>query len=315
MNNYGTLTQEQGEVCHKAMLERLKGELRITKYAQKSLSAPKNAGDVISYRKSAGFSEAISTTALTEGVAPSELNLNMVKISSTVKQYGDFTKITDKLLEVGLDPMLVVASEEIGIRAGEKTEAIALNSIMGGTNIFYGGDKTARNLLTKDDKMSAKLLLRISTFLKKARAKQLTLEDGTKGYICLLNPAQAYDLKQDPDWKAANTYVNTKNIEEGEIGKYMGITCVEYDYAPILTGAGAASADVYQAIVLSEGFFGLPDIEGSSKPEIIIKNSTGDSSDTSNPLNQYSTVGFKMLLDCLILDNVRGVRIETGSTY
>lgn len=93
------------------------------------------------------------------------------------------------------------------------------------------------------------------------------------------------------------------------------IYVVEYDFAPVLTGAGASGADVFQAIVLSEGAFGMPDIEGSAKPEMIVKVPKADNSNTEDPLNQRSTIGFKCLFDVVILDQLRVVRVETGSSY
>lgn len=90
------------------------------------------------------------------------------------------------------------------------------------------------------------------------------------------------DLIQTQEWKDQNTYVSTANRESGEIGRMYGIKFIEYDFAPKFVGAGAAGIDTYACLFLGRDAFGVVDIEGSSKPEIIVK--TAGSAGTADPL-------------------------------
>ena len=314
MNTYGNLTAEQAEFYSRTLLDRLKGELMITKYAQKGMGLPKNAGDKISFRRFGSLK--VDTTQLTEGVTPTALTASVSKVEGTVKQFGDYLVVTDKLQLTGLDPVITELSEVLGEQAGEKIETITLETLTGGTQVVYGGGKLSRSTLTKDDVLTADMLLKIATQLKAVKAKPITLPDGTKGYLMFANTKQAYDLKKDPKWIEANhNHKDASAIIDGCIGKYMGIYVIEYDFAPVLEGEGASSADVFQALVLSEGAFGMPDIEGSAKPQMIVKVPEGSNSNTSDPLNQRSTLGWKNLFEVLILDELRLVRVETGSSF
>ena len=109
-----------------------------------------------------------------------------------------------------------------------------------------------------------------------------------------------------------NTYVDTKNREQGIAGQMYGIYFLESTTAPVFGGAGAASIDVYATIVIGEGAYGIPDIQGSSKPEIIVKNSDGNRDDTSNPLNLYSTIAWKSAFTALRLQEKAIVRYESA---
>lgn len=314
MNTYGNLTAEQATFYSRTLLDRLKGELVITKYAQKGMGLPKNSGDKISFRKFGSL--AVNTNKLEEGITPTALQASVSKIEGTVKQFGDYLIVTDKLQLTGLDPVVTELSEVLGEQAGEKIEAITLATLTAGTQVVYGGGKLARTELTKEDVLTADMILKVATQLKSVKAKPISLPDGSKGYIMFANTKQAYDLKKDKKWIEANHNHNDASaIIDGCIGKYMGVYVVEYDFAPVLPGAGASNADVFQAIVLSEGAFGMPDIEGSAKPQMIVKVPEGANSNTSDPLNQRSTLGWKNLFEVLILDELRLVRVETGSSF
>lgn len=311
---YSGLTAEQGEFYSRTLLDRLKGQLMITKYAQKGMGIPKNSGDKISFRKFGALT--YETTELAEGVTPTALKSSVSKIDTTVKQFGDYLVITDKLQTVGLDPVITELTEVLGEQAGEKIETITLNTLTAGTNVVYANGRVGRANIEKTDVLTADLILKVATQLKSVKAKPITLPDGSKGYLMFVNPKQAYDLKKDQKWIEANHNFNdAKAIIDGVIGKYMGVYVVEYDFAPVVTGGGSASTDVYQALVLSEGAFGMPDVDSSAKPEFILKVPKGDNANTDDPLNQRNTIGWKNLFGVLILDQLRLVRVETGSSF
>lgn len=313
-NTYGNLTSEQAEFYSRTLLDRLNGQLLITKYAQKGLGAPKNAGDKVSYRRFNSL--AVNTTELSEGVTPTALTASIAKVEGQVKQFGDYLVVTDKLQTVGLDPVITELSEVLGEQAGEKIETITVNTLTAGTNVVYAGGRVSRETIEAGDVLTADIILKVATQLKDAKAKPITLPDGTKGYIMFAHTKQAYDLKKDTKWIEANqNHKDASAIINGCIGKYMGVYVVEYDFAPVLDDAGSSDTDVFQAIVLSEGAFGMPDIEGSAKPEFILKVPKGDNTNTDDPLNQRSTIGWKNLFDVVILDQLRIVRVETASSF
>lgn len=312
---YGNLTAEQAEFYSRTLLDRLKGQLMITKYAQKGMGMPKNAGDKVSFRRFGALT--VNTTELTEGVTPTALQASVSKIEGQVKQFGDYLIVTDKLQTVGLDPVITELTEVLGEQAGEKIETITLNTLTAGTNVVYPNGRVGRSAIEAGDVLTADMILKIATQLKAVKAKPITLPDGSKGYLMFANTKQAYDLKKDQKWIEANhNHKDASAIIDGCIGKYMGIFVIEYNYSPVLENAGAGSSvDVYQAIVLSEGAFGMPDVEGSAKPEFILKVPKGDNANTSDPLNQRSTIGWKNLFDVMILDELRLVRVETASSF
>ena len=85
------LTSEHAEFYQDAMLERLLPNLVFMKYGEKK-NIPKNAGATTSFRRLNSL--AVSTTAVTEGVTPDGVDLNITKVAATVNTYGNWTKIS-----------------------------------------------------------------------------------------------------------------------------------------------------------------------------------------------------------------------------
>lgn len=312
------LSAENAEFYNRNLLEALTAETMLVKYAEKSTSIPKNSGDTISFRRYNNIDQsAYSLDALTEGVTPNAITSTVSKISTSVKQYGDFLMVTDVLNLVGLDNNIVELSNVLGRQAGEKTERIVQQTIYAGTNVLYGGAKTSRATITATDVFTTDLLLRIATIMKDNKVKPVDLGEGYgKGYPILVSTKQAYDLKKDKLWIDAQVNNgNQKGLIDGYVGKMFGIHVIEYDMAPFYDNAGASGADVYGAICFGQGAFGIPDIENSSSPRMIIKNSEGNSADTSNPLNLYSTVGWKSLFGVIRLQELALLRVETSSSF
>lgn len=303
------LTAEQHEYYQDAMLERLLPELVYMNYGQKK-NIPKNKGAATSFRRLNSL--AVSTTAITEGVTPDGVNLDITKIVATVSEYGNWTKISEFINMTGFDPLLTEVSELMGENAGESIDTIIKDIIAAGTNVIYANSKTARNTITATDKITALDILRVRRTLKRNKVKKIKLPGGNMGWVAFIHTDVATDLMQTQEWKDQNTYVNTKNREEGTLGLMYGIYFIEVDNAVKFAGAGDAGADVYGTLFVGRGAYGVPDIEGSSKPEIIVHKA--GSGGTADPLNQFNTVAWKCAFTAIRLNELCIVRYESGAT-
>ena len=306
---YNALTAEQAEFYQRAMLERLINNVVFMNYGQKK-NIPNRAGATTSFRRL--DLPTLSTTAIVEGTTPTALDLSITKISATVSQYGAWTKISDFLDLTGLDPVLTETSQMFGDHAGLSMDQVVRDIVAAGTNVQYASTATSRLTVAAGMKISAADIIKMRTTMKKNNVKQVTLPSGGKGYIAFTHPDVVANIMTLQEWKDQNTYVDVKNREQGIAGQMYGIYFLEANTAPIFTGAGAAGIDVYGTLVIGDGAFGIPDVGGSSKPEIIVKNAKGDSSDTSNPMNLYSTVAWKSAFTAVRLNEKCILRYESA---
>lgn len=110
----------------------------------------------------------------------------------------------------------------------------------------------------------------------------LETNNGTKFdgdyYIAFIHPHQARGLRDDPDWINASLYSGATALFNGEIGRFEDVRFisttvmpngansavdpdtneyVDLGYTPTLDGAGASSADIYQALIFGENSYGF----------------------------------------------------------
>ena len=300
---YGGLTAEQKTFYDRTLLSRLLPSLVFAKYGQKK-SAPKKEGDTINFRRFNSLSAA--TTPLTEGVTPSGNTLNISSVVATVAQYGDFVQISDKLDLVGIDPVLTEAGQLLGEQAGLTLDTVVRDIVVTGTNVQYAGGATSRVTVAKSMVLNGTEIKKAVRTLRKANAKPV---DGNC-YIGIIGPDAEFDLMNDTAWVDVSKYAASTQIFEGEIGKLFGVRFVRTSNNKVFAAAGATSADVHVTMIIGKDAYGVVDVEGSSKPEMIVK--PHGSAGTADPLNQIATSGWKALYTAKILNDLCMVRIEHG---
>lgn len=194
-------------------------------------------------------------------------------------------------------------------QAGLSMDQIVRDIVAAGTNVLYANSRASRITVAAADKITAADIIKMRTIMVKNNVKKIKLPSGGKGYIAFTNPEVIANIMTLPEWKDQNTYVDTKNREQGIAGQMYGIYFMEATTAPVFAGAGAAAIDVYGTIVIGEEAYGIPDISGSSKPEIIVKKGEGD---TSNPMNLYSTIAWKSAFTAVRLNEKCILRYESA---
>lgn len=306
---YNTLSAEQAEFYQRTMLERLIDQEVFMKYGKKH-NIPKRAGATTSFRRLE--LPTLSTNAIVEGTHPDAIDLTINKITATVKQYGAWTKTSDFLDLTGLDAIITETAQMFGDHAGLSMDIIVRDIVAAGTNVKYANNKASRVTVAAADKITAADIIKLRTIMVKNNVKQIKLPNGGKGYVAFTHPEVVANIMNLTEWKEQNVYVDTKNREQGIAGQMYGIYFLEANTAPVFTGAGATGIDVYATLVIGEEAFGIPDVGGSSKPDIIVKNSNGDSNDTSNPMNLYSTIAWKSTFTAVRLNEKCILRYESA---
>lgn len=298
------LTSENAEFYQRSLLERLQDSIFFMKYGKKT-KIPRSAGATTSWRRLE--MPAVTTTAITEGVTPNGIDLTINKVSATVQQFGTFTKLTDFIDFVGLDPLVTEVSQLFGDHAGLTMDIIVRDILKAGTNVQYANSRASHATLAAGDKITAAEIQKARATMKKNNVKPIKLPNGNLGYIAFVHPDTVTQIFNLQEWKDQNTYVDAKNREAGIAGQMYGIYFMEATTAPVFTdgGAGANLAGKY-IIIIGEGAFGIPDIEGSSKPEIIV---CADAN-TENPMGLYKTVAWKSCFTAARLNEACILRLE-----
>ena len=246
-------------------------------------------------------------TPLVEGVTPDGKKLTVTEIKAIVEQYGDYIEITDRVDTTGIDPVLTEAADILGEMAGVLLDDMCRDCLCSGTNVVYAGGKTERAAIVPTDVLTGAIVKKAVKVLKKANVKRIN-----GYYIGLIDPDCASDLMDDPLWQDVSKYNGGEQIMKGELGKIHGVRFFETSNAKVFEGAGADAANIHSTIILGQDAYGITDVEGSSKPQMIIKDF--GSAGTADPLDQRATAGYKALFTTLRLQELAIVRIESGIT-
>jgi N4-gp56 family major capsid protein len=141
-------------------------------------------------------------------------------------------------------------------------------------------------------------------------------------YVGIINPINAYDLMTSGGWKGWQQYTSPEMMYKGEIGKVGGVRFVESSDAPAYSLSGdtldTASGTMYGTLIFGKHAYGVTEISGKNTGnrrkgfEMFIK--PVGSAGTADPVNQTSTVGFKMTMAAKILNKSAGVWVISNST-
>lgn len=264
---------------------------------------PPHSGLVMNMRKLIPLET--NTKALSEGDPGESVMLAETEVTVQLQQYGEYARCTDKLDLTHLDMDIMRRTKLFGDVGARSIDAVVREELAKCANVIYAGGKASRAELTAADKLTSRELRKAVKTLKKNHAQ-------TFGgyYVAIIGPDTMYDLQEDEAFVKVSQYQDKENIYTGEVGRLFGVRLVETTEAKIFEGAGASGADVASVIVLGQYAYGVTSLKGA-KPRVIVK--PAGSAGTADPLDQISTVGWKMDgFGAKLLQPEYAVRIECG---
>ena len=267
-----------------------------------------------------GFNRlSLALTPLNEGITPAGQNLTMNSVTAVLSQYGDFTVISDVAEFLYDRSMIKDASDVLGIQSSETIDTTIMNVVAAGTNVIYGdGTVSTRATVATTMKLTSALITRDVRFLERNNVEKFgPMPIIGSAYALVIHPDVAYDLRQDTNFVSAVNYSSPTpsnpdrgDLFTGELGYWMGARIISTTMSPVYAAAGASSQNVYGCICYGKGAYAVSEFSGGLKTYI----HTGGVQDTSDPLEQRSTVGWKWEGVAVILDNNRIVRNELSAT-
>lgn len=316
MTNFSAIDVGQ-KIVTKELIDILKQKLLWYKTAKVfPVSKGSNSKTVI-FR---GFNRlALALTPLNDGITPSGSSLTMNSVTAVLSQYGDYTVITD-VMEFLYDRSAIKdASDVLGIQSSETIDTTIMNVVASGTSVIYGdGSVSSRVTVTSAMKLTTTLITRDIRWLERNNVEKFgAIAMIGDAYALVGHPDVMYDLRLDANFIAAVNYSSPTpenkyrgDLFTGELGYWQGARIISTTLSPVYIGAGASGINVYGVICYGKGAYAVSEFEGGLKTYI----HTGGVQDTSDPLEQRSTVGWKWEGTSAILDNNRIVRNEVAAT-
>ncbi|NLU24668.1 MAG: N4-gp56 family major capsid protein [Clostridiales bacterium] len=242
VSTQNTLTPEMKTYYGMELLENAKPELVHNQFAA-TKAIPAGGGKTVEWRKFSSFEKAL--TPLTEGVTPDGSGITVSHITKELSQYGDYTTVSDMLDLTAIDDVVLEITDKHGANMGLTLDTVTRNEIQQGNQVIYAPtiaadgaatEVTSRYALTRANRLTAELVARAATQLKKMNAPKF---DGK--YVCIIHPSVAYDLRRDEAWVEAHKYAAATELFSGEIGELHGVRFVETTEAKVFRGENLAS--------------------------------------------------------------------------
>lgn len=302
----------------RVFLDRAKIELRHDFGAQVK-NVPMNSGKTVYFTRFTPL--AVVTTALSEAANPTAVDMTASTVSATLADYGNYTTVGSLYSMTSIEEGLTEHVSVHGQNAGESIDQLIRTELASGaTNVLVststGGaanSTTAISTIHTSDVLTGLEVRRAVRTLKKNKAQRF---DGAV-YRAIIGPDTAMDLMGNSEWLDAHRYTTSDAIERGFVGKLHGCEFVESNNQHYtLTGGFSTSAtnvaNVYSNFFFGKNAYGVINLGSISAPKVYVKNPGANSTD--NPLNQFSTVGWKMPFAVKTLNANWLLNVRTGAT-
>jgi N4-gp56 family major capsid protein len=276
---------------------------------------PGNAGTTVKWNRFTPL--AVATTPLTDGSSnPAQTDMSTTQVSAVMAGFGNWTTVSDLFNLTSLDVGLKEHVEVHGQNCGETLDTLIRNelggtssiSIGGATTTFaVGGYATIGGILSTNVIDGASIRKAVRT-LKTNKAQRFD-----NGYFRgIIDVVQSYDLFGNTEWlNSISIYTDPTQLKAGIVGKLHGVEFVETNNGLQFTSAANTyAANVASCYVFGKNAYGTVSLENQPGNRIYVK--TPGPQDTSNPLDIYSTVGWKAFFAVKTLNAAWIVRIYSS---
>lgn len=296
------------------LLEKLRANTVLYQFAEKK-TLPKNSGTTVTWSRYTDFS---ASSALTEGTAPSAQVTSASNISCTIEQYGDYVQPSELLVMTAIDNQIESIVDLLAYQAAITIDTRIRNGMLGTSSVPSGaklplqywhsgtssGYVATLSSILPAMKMDTNNLREAAFNLRRLNVRPY--EDGC--FVAVAHPNVIKGIEEDSNWQTWNSYQAKETMWKGEVGKIYGVRIVESTNMYSTTSGAGASTTAHFTPVFGKGCYAVTELDGGVKT--YIKNP--NDSDTSNPLNQWSTVGYKATFATQVLHLSAGRIVVTA---
>lgn len=250
------------EVLHKA-----RGVMMYEQFAMRKTELSAGPGQTIKF---VTYNDVSRGGQLTESTALSTYAMSQSVKSISVTEWGNAIAVSEKLLQLSFDDLMTEAAILLGRDYAVVRDLSLRDVLVSGISqvIFAGSSNAAFGDVASTDILTISEIRKAVEVLQTANVPKFNNDY----YVCFIHPHQAFSLRRDSDWISANNYAQTRNVFNGELGRWEDVifvstthqgngACASTDpgYELALDGTGTGSADLYRATLFGDQCFAVAD--------------------------------------------------------
>ena len=238
----------------------------------------------------------------------------------SLDHYGAYIEITDENELYNLDKIKTKYLKLQSNQAKRTAEQIVKDKLYNGLAVVYADDATSRQTITGKKMTPANFDLIIDKFTQQGGE---TIEEGLKGtttvsaepiddaYIAIVHHSMRTDLENMTGFVKAINY-STQTKLPYEFGSYDKIRFIEdREGESVIEVISTVDTTILQGVVFAADAYATLTLKGSRNLRTIMH----DASVVGGPLEQFSTIGWKMIMGAGILNQEWIVRIEASTSF
>lgn len=312
MANAYTATADLNTIANyydKKFLERLVPQPKMVNYCEKK-PLPKNMGKNVYFPRMSNSSTQVSAYKLTEGTVISTEKIADAQISAQIEQFGNAKALWDLTEMTALSTTDEQTVKELADQAANIVDKRIMQKAYGTSaaphgagfsvqfaDLASGTDWTnvsaAAGYVGTSKTVTAAM---IRKWVKIMRARLVAPLDS--GYYALVVHSDSeMAIQADTTWQNSYFYTDPENPHRGVFGRYGGVEMVR-DNNIFTSATGSSGATLYYSILLGRGAMGVTQLDGA----VNTYTKRPGAQDTSNPINQFATFGWKANMAVSILN-------------
>lgn len=244
------------------ILHNAQGIMRFEEFAVRKQELLAGPGEVVKFTT---YDDLTRGGELNENTLLGSQTMSATQKSITVTEWGNAIKVSEKLLRLSWDDVMAESATLLGRDYGVVRDLALRDALFNGVaSAITAGDIGAQHSFDTDAAAGVNLgnigateTFDIESIRKAVEILQTNNAPKFLGdyYVCFVHPHQAAYLRRDQDWVHAHQYIGTRNLFNGEIGRWEDVIFIVTTHAP--NGAAAATAPGYDATLDATGEAGI----------------------------------------------------------
>jgi len=249
-NGYVPLDYTVRDIYSREILFQAQPKLRFAQFAKVRRDFQAVQGKQVVFTK---YNNLSGGGAIEEDVDIETDNMGTAEVTVPVKEYAKAVSVSELLLQTSFQDVMGNASRLLANHCAVTVDTMLRDSLLATPNKIYGNGRLANaaafnGAATEDKIFSTQTVKSAVQFLEENNAPRYDNEY----YVCFLTPAQATQMRNDPDWIRANTYNGRRQIYLGEIGMYDSVIFISTTQMPTYANAAAAVAAGWTGVTLDD---------------------------------------------------------------
>jgi len=299
ITTFNDITPAIRNVYNREMLEVAKKEQVYSLFANTD-SVPTRNGDGMEWDRYDPFP--VVDTPLTDGVYGAPRKAVRRPIIAKLDVYGDYSKLTKKMVRTNLEDVTMQYVQRFGQQAGETMDTLMRDTIYSGVsylncaNGVTGTPGTLTEITTTDLGIAVKQL---KTNNAKLLASTLVAGRGigtapvAKSYFCFVHTDMRDDVRAMDNFQKVETYSMQKSVYENELGAVDDVRFIE-------TSNGKLTGSTYSCFIVAKNSYGTIDLSGNAYN--VYRHGFG-SAGSEDPHSMFMSIGWDAYWGGVVLND------------